>query len=72
MIKSNTRNFWSDNEVNCLLDIIKEQNILKLLDGKTYKNIAVFEKLEKEMKGRGSEKKSRTNNYKMAKIENRI
>ena len=42
MSASKKRNIWTDYEVEVLLDIILEKGILKLLDGKKYKNFRFY------------------------------
>jgi hypothetical protein len=47
------RNFGQPFEVQLHLDIFKEQNIIKLFDGKKYKKQDVYKKIHQEMAKNG-------------------
>jgi len=46
------RSFWSDAEVTELLGLVKENNILSKLDGKTKRNNLVYRGLVESMKAK--------------------
>lgn len=52
------RNIWTDPEVQCMLDIMRDKKVLSLLDGKKYKNKNIYIMIEKEMNNFGFKNKS--------------
>lgn len=49
----NKRDIWSYDETQILINIIKEKNILKIMDNKRFRIAEIFKSLENDMKSKG-------------------